>query len=68
MLKAPFHVAADFQLDWLLFSFRGEFSQLDRLQWDYWQTQKLATQGEQLQLRSGFEKWRSRRKFVRMRP
>jgi hypothetical protein len=63
-VRAPFHVAADFQRDWLLFSFRGEFSQIDRLQWDYWLTDELQTQAEQLQLRAAFEKWRSRRKFV----
>lgn len=55
-VRAPFHVGQDYGFNWLLFAFRAEFNQLDRVQWDYWQVQKLATQGEQLQLRHEAEK------------
>lgn len=66
-VKAPFHVGTDFQRDWHLFSFHAEVVGFERVQWDYWLTQELATQSEQLRLRSNFEKWRARRKFCRKR-
>lgn len=64
MVKAPFHVGEDFERDWILFSFRAELAFIDEIMWDYFKCQRLATQAQQLTLRSQFEKWHSRRKYV----
>jgi hypothetical protein len=64
-VKAPFHVGEDFDHDWILFALRVELSYVDETVWDYFQCQRLATLAQRLALRSGFEKWLSRRKFVR---
>jgi hypothetical protein len=49
-VRAPFHVGEEWGGDWILFGFRAEFSQLDRVQWDYWRSQRLASQGDRLRL------------------
>ena len=66
-IKAPFHVGADYGGDWILFALRIELSFVDETFWDYFRCQRLATQNQQLQLRSEFEKWKMRRKFVSRR-
>ena len=64
-VRAPFHVATTYQRSWELFSFRGMVEWVGEVRWDYYFCQRLASQCERLKLRSEFEKWRLRRKFVR---
>jgi len=60
-VRAPFHVGVTFALGWELFSFRAMVEWFGDPKWDYYFTQRLASQGEQLALRHNFEVWRSRR-------
>lgn len=64
-VRAPFHVAMTYQHGWELFSFRAMVEWVGEVHWDYYFSQRLATQGERLGLRSAFEKWHLRRKYCR---
>jgi len=66
-VRAPFHVASTFEQAWELFSFRSMVEWIGEVRWDYYFSQRLASQGERLLLRRDFEVWLSRRKFVNRR-
>jgi hypothetical protein len=69
-VRAPFHVGVDYYQNWILFTLRAELAWIDKVMWDYFQSQRLATQADRLRLQHEQEMWkkRHRRRTARKMP
>jgi hypothetical protein len=63
---APFHVGTTFDHGWELFSFRAMVEWFDDVRWDYYFSQRLASQGDRLMLCRDLERWQKSRKKAKV--